>query len=74
MYNPPKTSARLAAPPVFDAVGLAAPALDGELAVVGDVAFGDVVGLLVAEPPVVVAEPVGAGVEVVAIPEPEAPL
>jgi hypothetical protein len=61
----------LPAPEVFDVDGLAALALG---VVVAGVPFGEVVGLLLVEPPVLVpveAVPVRLGVEVITTPEPE---
>jgi hypothetical protein len=63
----------LLAPEVFDADGLAALALG---IVTAGVPFGEVVGLLVVEPPALVPVeavpvPVGLGVEVITTPEPE---
>lgn len=61
----------LPVPEVFDADGLAALALG---VVAAGIPFGEVVGLLVVEPPALVpveAVPVGLGVEVITTPEPE---
>jgi hypothetical protein len=85
VYTPPKILASIAtrAPALFDVVGLAALAVLEVDCVAGDVVgegFGDAVGLVLFEPPLVVpateAEPVAIGVEApdVVAPVPAAPL